>query len=150
MLADYIFLIVWITLSRNPSKQGPETDSRKSIPILPQGEKGNDNMKKLLCLLLTLTMVLAPGASAFADDAAKAPVFKDGAAQPILQYTNLRDANYVNEGSDILRFCVYVETDHDTDGDGKADLVVRPDPLRRGHRGGIRHGSLAASQSRPL
>ena len=81
-------------------------------------------MKKLLCILLTLTMVLAMGgAPAFADDAAKAPVFKDGAAQPILQYTNLRDANYTNEGSDILRFCVYVETDHDTDGDGKADLV---------------------------
>ncbi len=77
-------------------------------------------MKKLLCILLTLTMVLAMGAPAFADDAAKAPVFKDGAAQPILQYTNLRDENYVNENSDILRFCVYVET---TDGDGKADLV---------------------------
>ena len=68
-------------------------------------------------------MLMALGAPAFADDAAKTPVFKDGAAQPILQYTNLRDANYTNEGSDILRFCVYVETDHDTDGDGKADLV---------------------------
>ena len=80
-------------------------------------------MKKLLCILLTLTMLLALGAPAFADDAAKAPEFKDGAAQPILQYSNLRDENYTNEDSDILRFCVYVETDHDTDGDGKADLV---------------------------
>ena len=80
-------------------------------------------MKKLLCILLTLTMILSLGVPAFADDAAKTPVFKDGAAQPILQYTNLRDENYTNEGSDILRFCVYVETDHDTDGDGKADLV---------------------------
>ena len=43
-------------------------------------------MKKTLCILLTLTMLLALGAPAFADDAAKAPVFKDGAAQPILQY----------------------------------------------------------------
>ncbi len=39
MLADYIFLIVWITLSRNPSKQGPETDSRKSIHVLPRRER---------------------------------------------------------------------------------------------------------------
>ena len=67
-------------------------------------------------------MVLSLGAPAFAEGG-KSPVFKDGAAQSILQYTNLRGTNYTNEGSDILRFCVYVETDHDTDGDGKADLV---------------------------
>ncbi|MBP3805156.1 MAG: hypothetical protein J6I76_14950 [Oribacterium sp.] len=53
----------------------------------------------------------------------KALVFEDGMAQPILTYTNLRDSDYTNDGSDILRFCVYIETDHDTDGDGKADLV---------------------------
>lgn len=58
-----------------------------------------------------------------AADNAKTPVFKDGCAQPILEYTDLRDEDYTNDGSDILRFCVYVETDHDTDGDGKADLV---------------------------
>ncbi len=53
----------------------------------------------------------------------KEPVFSDGMAQPILDYTDLRASDYTNEGSDILRFCVYVETDHDTDSDGKADLV---------------------------
>lgn len=68
-------------------------------------------------------MLLSIGVPAFAEGDGKVPVFKDGAAQPILQYTNLRDADYTNEGSDILRFCVYVETDHDTDSDGKADLV---------------------------
>lgn len=52
-----------------------------------------------------------------------APVFEDGMAQPILTYSNLRDEDYTNEGSDILRYCVYIETDHDTDSDGKADLV---------------------------
>ncbi len=35
----------------------------------------------------------------------------------------MRDEDYTNEGSDILRFCVWVETDYDTDLDGKADLV---------------------------
>lgn len=50
-------------------------------------------------------------------------VFKDGMAMPILRYSNLRDENYSNDDSDILRFCVYVETDYDTDNDGKLDLV---------------------------
>lgn len=45
---------------------------------------------------------------------------EDGAAQPMLEYS---PADAGNEDSDILRFCVYVETDHDTDADGKCDLV---------------------------
>ena len=45
---------------------------------------------------------------------------EDGMAQPMLTYS---DINTPNKDSDILRFCVYVETNHDTDGDGKADLV---------------------------
>ena len=57
------------------------------------------------------------------ETSSKELVFADGMAQPILKYTNLRAEDYTNEGSDILRYCVYVETDHDTDGDGKADLV---------------------------
>ena len=48
---------------------------------------------------------------------------EDGALQPFLEVSNLRAADYSNENSDILRFCVYVETDHDTDNDGKADLL---------------------------
>lgn len=38
--------------------------------------------------------------------------FQDGLAQPIF-----------NIDSDIARFCVYVETDYDTDADGKLDLI---------------------------
>ncbi|MBR2766157.1 MAG: hypothetical protein IKE03_09280 [Blautia sp.] len=48
---------------------------------------------------------------------------EDGALQPIWEVTTLRDPGYTNEGSDILRFCVYVETDNDTDNDKMADLV---------------------------
>lgn len=48
---------------------------------------------------------------------------ENGALQPILEYSSPRENPYSNEGSDILRFCVYVETDHDTDNDGMADLV---------------------------
>ena len=46
--------------------------------------------------------------------------FADGMAQPMLNYS---PNTQPNEDSDILRFCVYVETDHDTDSDGWADLV---------------------------
>ena len=46
--------------------------------------------------------------------------FENGMAQPMLNYSTV---DTPNDKSDILRLCVYVETDHDTDGDGKADLV---------------------------
>ena len=46
--------------------------------------------------------------------------FKDGMAQPMLQYS---PTDTPNSESEILRFCVYVETDYDTDNDGMADLV---------------------------
>ena len=50
-------------------------------------------------------------------------VIQDGLLQPVLNVSSLRDPYYSNENSEVLRFCVYVETDNDTDGDGMADLV---------------------------
>lgn len=87
-----------------------------------------ESMKKQFSLLLFLCVCLAAYlVPASAEDSAgrtgTVPVFEGGEAQPVFRYTNLRDSNYTNDGSDILRFCVYVETDHDTDGDGMADLV---------------------------
>lgn len=49
--------------------------------------------------------------------------FEDGMASAVFEYKDLRSADYTNDGSDILRFMVYVETDYDTDNDGKLDLV---------------------------
>ena len=46
--------------------------------------------------------------------------FENGMAQPMLNYSPYTASN---DDSEIQRLCVYVETDHDTDGDGKADLV---------------------------
>ncbi len=80
-------------------------------------------MKKIFPILLAFAMLLNLCSAALADETGDVLVFEDGMAQPILKYTNLRDEDYTNEGSDILRFTVYVETDHDTDGDGSADLV---------------------------
>ena len=51
------------------------------------------------------------------------PLFLNGMAQPIFPYTSGKLSDYSNEDSDIIRFSVYVETDFDTDGDGKLDLV---------------------------
>ena len=77
----------------------------------------------LFAMVITMLAVAACGGSYAAKDTAVIPEFENGMAQPVFSYTNLRDVNYTNEGSDILRFCVYVETDYDTDSDGKADLV---------------------------
>ena len=54
----------------------------------------------------------------------KRPLFLNGKAQPIFPYTSgAVTEGYSNEKSDIIRYTVYVETDYDTDGDGKRDLV---------------------------
>ena len=76
-------------------------------------------MKKAIVALLMLC------SCAFACQAEDTGFIRveNGMLQPVLQWSDLRAENYTNEGSDILRFCVWVETDHDTDLDGKADLV---------------------------
>lgn len=52
------------------------------------------------------------------------PLFMNGMAQPIFPYTSgAVKEGYDNANSDIIRYFVYVETNYDTDGDGKLDLV---------------------------
>jgi len=55
----------------------------------------------------------------------KSPLFLNGKAQPIFPYSTgqLNPDQYSFDKSDIVRFPVFVETDYDTDGDGKRDLV---------------------------
>ena len=77
-------------------------------------------MEKRLMLMGLLLAALMMPCAALAEDVL---LIEDGAPQPILEVSRMRVDDYTNEGSDILRFCVYVETDHDTDGDGLADLV---------------------------
>ena len=47
----------------------------------------------------------------------------DGMAQPVFKYTETTSKGYTNASSDLYRFAVFVETDYDTDRDGKYDLV---------------------------
>ena len=52
------------------------------------------------------------------------PYFENGLAQPVFPFTDGKTGSAYNaETSDIVRYCVYVETDFDLDGDGKRDLV---------------------------
>ena len=61
---------------------------------------------------------------AMKDGSAHKPLFVNGMAQPIFPFTTgAVKEGYSNDTSDIIRYCVYVETNYDTDGDGKLDLV---------------------------
>ena len=52
------------------------------------------------------------------------PVFEKGLAQPVFPFTDGKSGeNYDPSTSDIVRYCVYVESDYDMDGDGKRDFV---------------------------
>lgn len=54
----------------------------------------------------------------------KVPVFENGLAQPVFPFTDGKTGeNYDPTTSDIVRYCVYVESDYDMDGDGKRDLI---------------------------
>ncbi len=52
------------------------------------------------------------------------PVFEDGIAQPVFPFTDGRSGeDYDPQTSAVVRYCVYVESDYDTDGDGRNDLI---------------------------
>ncbi len=52
------------------------------------------------------------------------PVFENGIAQPVFPFTDGKSGgSYDPQTSAIVRYCVYVESDYDTDGDGQNDLI---------------------------
>ena len=52
------------------------------------------------------------------------PVFENGIAQPVFPFTDGKlGEKYDANTSSIVRYCVYVESDYDMDGDGKRDLI---------------------------
>ena len=60
--------------------------------------------------------------SVSADDVIS-PKIENGMAAQIIRYSDPMTEIYSNQNSDIYRFCTYVETDYDTDFDGKRDLI---------------------------
>ena len=73
----------------------------------------------LLAVLPALPALFPSPAAA----AAEGMVIRNGMARQIVEYTCPLDERYSNRNSEILRFAVYVETDYDTDLDGKPDLI---------------------------
>ena len=71
---------------------------------------------KLLCSVLILCLLCT---LCFAEEKKE----ENGILQPVIQYSSIRDPGFDNAVSENMTFCVYVETDHDTDNDGMADLV---------------------------
>ena len=77
----------------------------------------------LLCGAMVFSVFESEVGAETAPDGNDFLIIQDGLLQPVLNVSSLRDPYYTNENSEVLRFCVYVETDNDTDGDGMADLV---------------------------
>ncbi len=71
-----------------------------------------------LCVLCVLLSVLGTGGAR-----GEGMTVENGMTVPFVRYTDAQSEEYTNEGSDILRFAVWVETDCDTDLDGRRDLV---------------------------
>lgn len=68
-------------------------------------------------------IALKSGAAYSEDDSATDMAIVDGMAQPVFAYSDVHAKGYTNATSELYRFIVYVETDYDTDLDGKCDLV---------------------------
>ena len=91
----------------------------EDVYVLPTDER---------CTAEFYCVISAEGAESVTTDTATVKVcqkmvFEDGMAQPILTYTSGKSASCNSASSDIVRFCVWVETDYDTDADGKLDLI---------------------------
>lgn len=74
-------------------------------------------------VIIAVVVIRAVTGSKGEVDKTTGMLISDGVPQPIYNVTDSMAEGYTNEGSDILRFVVYVETDYDTDLDGKRDLV---------------------------
>lgn len=101
---------------KNGSAISGATDSSYSVPT---NKRGTDNY---------YCVISAEGAESVTTDTVHVKVrvnmvFEDGLAQPILTYTSGKSSTCNNASNDIVRYCVYVETDYDTDSDGKLDLI---------------------------
>lgn len=97
----------------------------------PAGLCTPEDLDKMLAVAETLKAAL--------EQSPRQPLFLNGMAQPIFEYNDpIREVSLEEDTTDgkqdgitgtpngdtgTVRYCVYVETDYDTDGDGKADLV---------------------------
>ena len=117
-------LLQWATT--DPSQLGQsQADHERFAKSLGLIEKSEDLTRKVSQPELTKMYETAKKLYDAYRAEKKSPLFLNGRAQPIFPYTTgeKADEDYKYEDSQIVRFPVYVETDYDTDADGKPDLV---------------------------
>ena len=117
-------LLQWA--ATDPSQLGQnQADRERFAKSLGLIEKSEDLTRKVSQPELTKMYETAKKLYDAYRSEKKSPLFLNGRAQPIFPYTTgeKADEDYKYEDSQIVRFPVYVETDYDTDADGKPDLV---------------------------
>lgn len=116
-----IELLKWA--EAKPDQTGSTAEDRlefaKSLGMIPNGV-GKDEPVQNLNHMISIAKKLKEAYRA----EKKEPLILNGKTQPIFPFTpGDVETGYSNEKSDIVRFVVYVESDYDTDGDGKRDLI---------------------------
>jgi len=103
MLGDYPSYWDSAALAYGIVGEGDDLDSAATVKDLKDRLRGSEPLKDSL--------------------ASGTPLISGGLAAPVFPFTDGTADGYTNEDSTIMRFCVYVETEHDMDLDGKRDLV---------------------------
>ena len=115
------------TAGMDNSQLGSDSDCVALADSLGMLNKDEHDADETVTAAFLSELVASEGYKALVDALAsdkREPLFVNGMAQPIFPFTTgAVEKGYSNEDSDIIRYCVYVETNYDTDGDGKLDLV---------------------------
>ena len=100
-----------------------QSGSDKSRALSSEQNGGTIMMKRIkVCAVLLACLAMLFSCSVHAEEAGGV-LIENGMAMPMARYTDAQSLTYTNADSDLLRFVVYVETDYDTDLDGKPDLI---------------------------
>ena len=115
------------TAGMDNSQLGSDSDCVALADSLGMLDKDEHDAEETFTAAFLSELVASEGYKALVDALAsdkREPLFVNGMAQPIFPFTpGAVEEGYSNEDSNIIRYCVYVETNYDTDGDGKLDLV---------------------------
>ena len=115
------------TAGMDNSQLGSDSDCVALADSLGMLNKDEHDAGETFTAAFLSKLVASEGYKALVDALAsdkREPLFVNGMAQPIFPFTTgAVEKGYSNEDSDIIRYCVYVETNYDTDDDGKLDLV---------------------------
>ncbi len=115
------------TAGMDNSQLGSDSDCVALADSLGMLNKDEHDAGETFTAAFLSKLVASEGYKALVDALAsdkREPLFVNGMAQPIFPFTTgAVKEGYSNEDSDIIRYCVYVETNYDTDDDGKLDLV---------------------------